>query len=110
MGGKGEGWCGSCTRKRDRAACICLHEIERNSERECYVLGDRKQERAMRMRMRYRRQEEMEERDVVSRDESRSGLDYRKDDPDKWNIRQFRKCRGKRSTVAFKRRLTITIR
>lgn len=26
--------------------CTCLRETERNSERECYVPGDRKQERA----------------------------------------------------------------
>jgi len=35
------------------------------------------------------RQEEVEGRDVTNRGESRSELDYRKDDPDKWNIRQF---------------------
>lgn len=47
--------------------CICLCEIERNREGECYVLGDRKQERAMRMQ--YGRQDKVEGRDVVSRGE-----------------------------------------
>lgn len=98
-----------CEEKR-QTACICLREIERNCERECYVLGDRKQERATRMRMRHGRQKEVEGREVVSRDESRNELDYRKDDPDKWNIRQFHGCKGRRSIVALKCRLTITIR
>lgn len=64
----------------------------------------------MRMRMRHGRQKEVEGGKVVSRDESRNGLDYRKGDPDKWNIRQFRGCKGGRSIVALKCRLTITIR
>lgn len=67
-------------REEERQPCIRIREIERSCERECYVLGDRKQERAMRMRTRHGRQDEMEGRDVVSKGESRSGLDYRKDD------------------------------
>lgn len=72
-------------RRGETQASLCtrLREIERNSERECYVLGDRKQERASDEDAAWKTggagRERRGEPGVRER-ESKSGLDYRKDE------------------------------